>query len=162
MVVTAPPDDYDDDAERIDEEYIPDNATTDAEISQALDDAGFPQAAQSDIQDWLTSESEAWDVVDENTFESDQIEREIQRQSNGTVSDSRAQSMADNISSEINDAREKAISQIASDGTVRREDGAQIGEINNLSEEIRDDGVYFRNENTGTETRVAEFDRGGR
>ena len=40
----APPDDYEEDAARIDAEYVPDRATSADEIGDALDAAGFDGA----------------------------------------------------------------------------------------------------------------------
>lgn len=159
MAVTAPPSDYEDDAARIDREYIPDDATTEQEIADALDAAGFPDASQSAISDWLVSEEEAWETVGPSTQDAGSVEREIRRQSGGTVSETRARSMADNIADEINSARGEAAQRVTDDGQVRTEDGRFIGKLQNVSEEVRDDGIYYVNENTGTSGRAARFDK---
>jgi hypothetical protein len=165
MARIAPPDDYEEDAERIDEEYIPDDATTDREVQQALQDAGFPESAQSDISDWLVNEDDAWDLVGEGgstkVVDSGSVERAIQSESNGAVSDRRAQSIAEEVGETIDSARSEAASSVtvASDGTMRRDDGAPIGTFSNVEEQVRDDGIYFRNTNSGQEYKAAGFDR---
>lgn len=156
----APPEEYEDDAARIDREYIPDRATTEAEIEAALKAAGFPSASQSAIQDWMVSQEDAWDTVGPKVKDADSVRREIESQSSGTVSDGRAQQMAEEIASEITSARGRAARRAANDdGQVRTENGQFLGKLQNVEEVVREDGIYFRNENTGTEGRAARFDR---
>jgi len=158
----APPSDYEEDAARIDRDYIPDDATSEEEIEAALRDAGFPEQSQSAIGDWLVSEEDAWETVGPNTQDADSVRRAIDRASNGTVSDDRASSIADSIGSEITQARGEAAKRVSSDGLARTEDGRVIGKIQNVEESVKSDGIYYRNTETGTEGRAASFDRGGR
>jgi hypothetical protein len=161
MASLAPPEKYSDDAGRIDEDYIPDRATTEDEIDAALDAAEFPEDAQSHIKDWLVTESEAWDVVDAQTQDAGSVETAIRSESGGTVSDGRASSMADSIASDINAARAEAAQRIGDDGMIRTEDGRVIGKPSTVEEEVREDGIYYRNTETGTEGRAARFPNGG-
>jgi hypothetical protein len=159
------PSDYEDDAERIDREYIPDDATTEAEVEAALRDAGFPDAAietgdaQTGIGDWMVDEGDAWESVGPQTQDAGSVRRELDAASNGTVSDSRADAIADSVGSEIQSARAEAAQRVTDDGQVRTEDGRFVGSLQNVSEEVRDDGIYYVNQNTGTEGRAARFDR---
>jgi len=165
--MSAGPDDsdYDEDAARIDGEYIPDDATTEEEIEDALDAAGFPAKSQSDISDWLVDEGDAWDLVGEVVDvddPADGIEQALDRESRGTADSDRARQIAESVGDEIDAARREASQNltVASDGTVRRPDGAPVGEFNNLEETVRDDGIYYRNVNSGQEFKAAGF-RGG-
>lgn len=157
----APPTEYDEDAARIESEYIPDDATTESEVDAALDDAGFPEAAQSPISDWIVSEGEAWDVVDAGTQDAESVERAIQSESGGTVSDGRAANMADDIAGEIQSARAEAAQRIGDDGLVRAENGRVVGKPSTVEETVEQDGIYYTNTETGTTERAASFDRGG-
>lgn len=162
MASMGPPSEYSSDAARIDREYVPDRATTQAEVEAALDAAGFPEASQSHISDWIVSEEEAWDVVDASAKDAGTIETAIERESDGTVSSGRASSMGESIASDINSARTEAAQRIGDDGMVRTEDGRVIGKPSTVEEEVRSDGIYYRNTNTGTEGRAASFPNGGR
>jgi hypothetical protein len=159
MATMAPPSEYEEDAARIDDEYVPDSATTEAEIQAALSAAGFPEASQSHIEDWLVSEEDAWDVVGPDVQDAGSVRREIDRESGGTVSESRAEAMAESIGSEIQSARAEAAQRVTDDGQVRTEDGRFVGKLQNVEEQVREDGIYYRNRNTGTEGRAASFDK---
>lgn len=102
---------YDDDAARIDREYIPDDATTQAEINRALEDAGFPKASQSHISSWLVDEADAWEQVGDGVQDADSVQRELDRASRGTVSDRRAEQIADNVESEIRGSKAQTLAQ---------------------------------------------------
>lgn len=149
---------YEEDAQRIDREYIPDDAVTQQEISQALDDAGFPQASQTHIEGWMTTEEDAWDAVGPRVQDADSVRRAVDRD-DGVADAGRAQSIADSVAGEINAARAQAAQRVTDDGQVRTEDGRFIGKLQNVSEQVRSDGIYYVNENTGTEGRAARFDR---
>jgi len=155
----AVPSEYEDDAERIDREYIPDDATTQQEIDDALDAAGFPGGAQSDISDWMVSESDGWEAVGPQTQDAGSVRRELDAVSGGTVDDSRADAIADSIGSEIQSARAEAAGRVTDNGQVRDESGRFVGSLQNVEEQVRDDGIYFVNEDTGTEGRAARFDK---
>lgn len=155
----APPSDYSDDAARIDREYVPDSATTEAEVRRALQEAGFPNAAQSHIEGWLVSEGDVWSEVGADTQSADQIQRTIEQQSNGTVSDARARSMADSINSEITSARARAAARVDDNGQTRGENGAFGPKIQNAEEVVKEDGIYFRSSDSGSEVRAARFNR---
>ena len=156
------PAEYEDDVERIDRDYIPDDATSEDEIEAALRDAGFPEQSQSSLGDWLVSEEDAWETVGPNTQDADSVRRAIDRESGGTIDSDRAGSIADSIGSQIQSARGEAAGRVSSDGLARTEDGRVIGKIQNVEESVRSDGIYYRNTETGTEGRAASFDRGGR
>ena len=157
--MAGPPSDYEDDAARINREYIPDDATTQAEIDAALDDAGFPDASQQHISDWMVSEADAWDSVGPNVQDAGSVRRELDAASNGTVSDGRAQQIADDVAGEINSARAQAAQRVTDNGQVRDESGRFVGSLQNVTEEVRSDGIYFVNQDTGTAARAAGFDR---
>ena len=164
MIVGKPPSEYEDDAERIDREYIPDSATTAAVVEPALRDAGFPAAAsdrgsQTGIKDWMVNEQDAWDAVGPSTQDSGSVRRALDRESGGTVSDGRAQAIADDVAGEITSARGRAASRVTDNGQVRDESGRFVGSLQNVEEQVRDDGIYFVNQDTGTEGRAARFDR---
>jgi len=161
-VSAAPPKKYEDDAARIDREYIPDSATSEREIAQALEDAGFPQKAQSSIEDWLVSTSDVWDSVGSDVQDANSVERVANQESGGTVSDQRAQQIGDEIASEINSARAQAAQRVDANGQARGENGQFVGSIQNVEESVESDGIYYENTNTGTKVRAASFDRGGR
>jgi len=163
MATLAPPSDYEDDAGRIDAEYIPDSATTEAEVQQALEDAGFPEDAQSHIEDWLVTEEDAWDVVGPEVQDADSVRRAIDRESGGTVSETRARSMADDIGDTIREARGEAASRVTDSGQIITESGGFGPSLQNAEEVIREDGVYYRgtegSSNPGKEYKGASFDR---
>ena len=104
----------------------------------------------------------SWDVVDSETQDGASVERALDRESRGTVDADRAQSIAEEVAGEITSARSRAAENltVASDGTVRRPDGAPVGEFSNLEETVQDDGIYYRNVNSGQEFKAAGF-RGG-
>lgn len=157
----APPSEYEADAARIDREYVPDSATTKAEVDRALQQAGFPNASQGHISDWLVGEEDVWPEVGGNVQDADSIRRVIDSESAGTVSSGRASQIADSINSEIQSARREASQNVTtgSDGTVRNSDGSTFGKFNNVEEEVRSDGIYYRNTNTGNELKAAGFNR---
>lgn len=159
----ADPGDYEEDAARIDREYIPADATSEAEVAQALEDAGFPDAAQGKIQDWLVSEDDAWQAVGEGgetrVVDSGSVRRALDAESNGTVSDARADQIASDVGQQIDSARAEAAQRVGSDGLIRGEDGRVLGKPSNVEETVRRDGIYFRNTETGTTGRAAGFDR---
>lgn len=159
MARLAPPSEYEEDAERIDEDYVPSDATSDDEIEQALSDAGFPQASQQHIQDWLVSSEDVWPEIDSSVQDAGSVRRVIDNESGGTVSSARADQIADEIGGEISQARGRAASRVTSEGRVRTEDGRFIGSIGTVSEEVRNDGIYYVNQNTGTEGRAAQFNK---
>ena len=155
----APPQRYEEDAARIDREYIPDGATTADEVSSALDEAGFPDSSQKHIEDWLVSEEDVWPEVGSNVQDAQSIERVIESEGQGTVSGRRASEIADSINSEITDARSRAAGRVDDNGVARSENGQFIGKLQNIEESVQDDGIYFTNTDTGTTARAARFNR---
>jgi len=158
-VSAAPPGEYAEDAARIDDEYVPSGATSDREIQQALSAAGFPEKSQEHIQDWLVSEEDAWETVGPNVQDAGSVSRELDRQSDGTIADGRREQIAESVGQSINQARAEAAQRVDDNGVIRSENGQFIGSFDSVSEEIREDGIYYRNENTGTTARAARFDR---
>lgn len=158
----ADADDYEEDAERIDREYIPDGATTRAEVAAALEDEGFPDAAQSDIQQWLTTEEDVWDMVGEGgstkVVDEGSIRSALDADS-GVASGGRADSIAEDVGGAIQDARKDALDNLASDGTVRDNGQFFANSINDIEEETRSDGIYYTNKNTGKTMKAAGYDR---
>lgn len=165
QTMSAVPSGYQDDAERIDREYIPDDATTEEEVEAALRDAGFPDAsiesgdAQTGIGDWIATESDAWETVGPQVQDSGSVRRALDQQTGGVVSDDRAERIAGEVAGEIQSARAEAAQRIGDDGNIRTEDGQIIGTPSSVEEEVRDDGIYYRNSNTGTTGRAARFDK---
>lgn len=159
------PAEYEDDVERIDRDYIPDDATSEKEIEAALRDAGFPEQSQSSLGDWLVSEEDAWSVVDGKTQDADSVRRALDRESGGTVSDGRAETMAENVASEIKSARAKAAQSVNANGQVQTESSGFGPKLQNAEEVVREDGLYYRAtegaSSPGKEYKVASFDRGG-
>ena len=148
---------YEDDAPRIDREYIPDSAQTDAEIEQALRDEGFPDDAIDDIKGWLITEDDAWDAVGGEVQDANSVERALRRD-NGAISETRARSIADDVAGEIQSARRDALDRVGSDGAIYRSDGAKLGNRENVEEQVRDDGFYYQNTRTGSEIKVRGWD----
>lgn len=159
MAAIGPSGEYEDDAARIDREYIPDTATTERDVQRALKDAGFPEKAQSAIQSWLVDESDAWDVVGPQTQDADSVQRELDRATNGTVDPGRAANISEDVGSTINQARAQAAQRVTDNGMARGENGTFVGKLQNVEEEVRSDGIYFRNTDSGKTVRAARFDR---
>lgn len=156
----APPSEYADDAARIEQRgYIPASATTEDEIKAALANAGFPSSAIPEIASWLATESDAWDAVGPSTQDADSVTRAVDRSSGGVIAPGRARSMGESVASEINSARAEAAGRVTDDGQVRGERGQFLGKLQNVTEEVRNDGIYFTNQNTGTTARAASFDK---
>jgi len=155
---------YEDDAPRIDREYVSPDSTTQAEIRQDLDDAGFPDKAIDAIagepgeEGWLVTEQDAWDAVGGSVQDAGSVETELRRD-DGVVSEGRARGIAEDVANEINSARGEAAQRVGSDGLARDESGRIIGKPGEIEEQVRGDGIYFRNPETGTEGRAAGFDR---
>lgn len=149
---------YEEDAPRIDREYIPDSAQSDAEVRQALRDEGFPENAIDDIAGWLITEEDAWDAVGGEVQDANSVENALRRD-DGAISETRARSIADDVASEITSARRDALDRVGSDGAVYRETGGKFGNRENVEEDVRDDGFYYRNTRTGNEMKIRGWDR---
>lgn len=153
-------DEYKEDAERIDEEYIPADATTEQDVEDALREAGFPQAAQSDIQSWLVDESDAWDTVGPQTERARDVAAELERASDGTVNDARADQIAEQVAGEINRARSQVAQNVDPEtGQIRAQNGGFGPKLSNAEEIVRNDGIYYRAQDSGKEFKGASFDR---
>jgi hypothetical protein len=149
---------YEQDAPRIDREYIPDNAKTDADIRQALENEGFPDDAIDDISGWLMTEDDAWNAVGGEVQDAGSVERALRRD-DGAISETRARSIANDVADEIQSARRDALDRVGSDGAIYRSDGAKLGNRENVEEQVRDDGFYYENTRTGSEIKVRGWDR---
>jgi len=158
---------YEEDAGRIEDKYVDPSSMTMREIRADLKDAGFPDesidyiAGSESEEGWLTTIDDAADLVSPRNQSTEAFARSIDRNTDGTISETRARSMGEQFESEINQARGEAAQRIGSDGNVRTEDGQIIGKPGSVSEEVRDDGIYYVNDNTGTEGRAASIDLGG-
>lgn len=159
MAKMAPPSDYEDDVERIDRDYIDSGSTTQSEIEADLEAADFADSAQSDIADWLVSEEDVWPEVGPDVQDAGSVSRIVDRESGGSVSSSRADAIGESIGSEITRARSEAAQRVTDDGQVRGETGQFVGKLQNVEETVRNDGIYYRNTDTGTERRAARFNR---
>jgi hypothetical protein len=159
-VSAAPPSEYEDDAARIEQAgYIPSGATTQAEIEAALASSGFPSSAIPEIASWLATESDAWDAVGPSTQDAGSVTRAVDRASGGVIAPERARTMGESVSSEINRARSEAAQRVTDNGQVRGENGRFVGKIQNVEEQVENDGIYFENTETGTRARAARFDK---
>lgn len=157
--MSGPPSEYEEDAARIERDYVSDGSIRSAEVREDLSDAGFPPSAIPEIDEWIADESDAWETVGPRTQDADSVARSLDRETGGAISEGRAQNIGEEVASEINAARARAAQRVSSEGKVRGENGQFIGSINNVEEQVRSDGIYYVNENTGTEGRGAAFRR---
>jgi hypothetical protein len=166
----ADTDGYDEDAARIERDYVSASSTTQAEVRADLSAVGFPEssidaiAGSEGTDGWITTTEDAVDLVSPTEQSASSFARSIDRNTDGAVSETRARSMGETFEEQINAARSEAAQRIGSDGNIRDESGRILGSPSSVSEEIREDGIYFVNDNTGTEGRAAEIDlsaRGG-
>jgi hypothetical protein len=156
---------YEDDAARIEQAgYIPSSATTRGEIEAALASSGFPSSAIPEIASWLATQSDAWDVFDGGSTEpASQVASDLDRATNGVVSQERARSMGTEVERTVQQARSEAASRVSSNGQIRTANGGFGPKIQNAEEVVREDGIYYRAtegaENPGREYLGARFDK---
>lgn len=161
---------YEEDAARIEREYVDPMSLSYQEVVADLEREGFPDASiehiagsSSSDDGWITTVEDAVPLVSPRNQSAEAFARSIDRQTGGSVSETRARVMGERFEEEVTQARAEAAQTftIASDGSLRRPDGAPIGDAENVSEEIRDDGIYFRNDRTGREYKAASIDLRG-
>ena len=159
----GPPSDYEEDAARIDREYVPVDATTQEEVDAALDAAGFPDASQKHISDWLVSEADAWEAVGPQTQDARSVQVSLDADSGGTVSPGRSEEIAQSVADEITSARGEAAQRVTDNGQTMTESGDFGPSIQNAEEVVRDDGIYYRAtegaSNPGKLYKAASFDK---
>jgi hypothetical protein len=159
----APPAEYEDDAGRIERDYISSGSTTEADVKADLRAKGFPASSVDEIASWLVSEDDAWDMVGEGgstkVVDSGSVSRAVDRASQGTVSEQRARSIGDEVASTIDQARAEAARRVTDSGQVKSVNGQFGPSIQNAEEVVREDGIYFRSQDSGREFLAARFDR---
>lgn len=111
MARLAPPDDYEDDANRIEDNYVGDRYTED-EIAEQLDSEGFPDAAIDDITSWLvTTEDVTGEIEIDVGADTGEIAQEIN--SMAEINSSRAEGMAEEIEQDVRRSTAQSIGQVS-------------------------------------------------
>lgn len=163
MASMAPPEKYEEDAARIERDYVSSSSTTRAEIEADLKSAGFPAKAQSHIEGWLVTSDDVMDDAGQWGGAEDPraaAERHVRSETGGAVDEARARSIADEAGGEVAAARKRATQNVDKNGVLRAEDGFEpIGKPRNLEEEVRGDGIYYRHKDSGKTKRAARFER---